>query len=66
MTTRGTVEIKGVTTRTTTAARTCHACKRIIPAGHDYERVARLNGDIESYGLDCFEDEFGPREVYGA
>lgn len=64
--TRGTVEIKGVTTRTTRKARTCEACKRIIPAGRNYERVARLDGAIESYGVQCFEDEFGPREAYGA
>jgi hypothetical protein len=63
---RGRVEIKGVTTRTTREARTCTACKRIIPRGHNYERVARLDGAIESYGTKCFEDEFGPREAYGA
>lgn len=63
---RGPVEIKGVTTRTNTSwERKCEACAKIIPVGTQYERVARLNDSIESYGQKCFEEEFGPREAYG-
>lgn len=62
---RGPVDIKGVTTRTNTSGdRRCTACKRIIPPGKLYERVARLDDTIESYGTRCFEEEFGPREAY--
>lgn len=63
---RGPVDIKGVTTRTNTSGdRTCTACGRIIPPGWQYERVARLDDSIESYGQACFAEEFGPREAYG-
>lgn len=62
---RGPVEIKGVTTRTNTSHdRRCTACGRLVPVGQPYERVARLDDTIESYGCRCFEEEFGPREVY--
>lgn len=64
---RGPVEIKGVTTRTNeNEDRTCVACVRRVDAGVRYERVARLEGDIESYHVGCFADEFGSREAYGA
>lgn len=63
---RGPVDIKGVTTRTNTSHdRTCTACARIIPVGRLYERVARLDDTIESYGQACFTEEFGPRQAYG-
>lgn len=63
---RGLVEIKGVTTRTNTREdRTCTADGRRIELHEDYERVARLDGTIESYSLGCFVEEFGPREAYG-
>lgn len=63
---RGPVEIKGVTTRTNeNPDRTCVACLHHIAVGKRYERVARLDGSIESYHEQCFVDEFGPREAYG-
>lgn len=63
---RGPVEIKGVTTRTNTSSdRRCEACSNPIDVGVLYERVARLDDQIESYDQACFEDEFGPRQAYG-
>lgn len=63
---RGPVEIRGVTTRRNTDEdRTCEACPYFIALGARYERVARLEGNIESYHEKCFEDEFGSRELYG-
>jgi len=65
---RGPVDIMGVTTRTNTSEhRTCRSegCLQRIAPGQRYERVARLNQKIESYHTACFEDEFGPRELYG-
>jgi hypothetical protein len=65
-TARGPVEIKGVTTRvSTTADRACPSCLHRIDIGVRYERVARLDGTIESYHVRCFEDEFGERGLYG-
>lgn len=63
---RGAVDIEGVTTRTNTNnERTCVSCVTRIDVGVRYERVARLGGAIESYHRGCFEEEFGPRELYG-
>lgn len=63
---RGAVEIMGVTTRhNTSEERTCVSCISRIDIGVAYERVARMNGDIESYHLMCFEEEFGTRSNYG-
>jgi hypothetical protein len=65
-TARGPVEIQGVTTRrNTTETRTCVCCLHHIRVDGEYERVMRLSGDIESYHLRCFTDEFGARELYG-
>lgn len=64
---RGPVEILGVTTRTnTTEGRTCEACHVFVLMGQKYERVARDENTFESYHRDCFEVEFGRRELYGA
>lgn len=63
---RGLVEIQGVTTRSNQREdRECAGCTNHIDAGVRYERVARLNGDIECFHVGCFEDEFGPRGAYG-
>lgn len=63
---RGLVEIQGVTTRVNTSPdRTCESCLHRVRVGAKYERVARLNGDIESHHQQCFVDEFGPRSDYG-
>lgn len=63
---RGAVEIMGVTTRhNTSKERTCVSCLHHVDVGVAYERVARTNGDIESYHLMCFEEEFGARSNYG-
>lgn len=63
---RGAVEIMGVTTRNNTEEkRTCVACLHRVRINGAYERVKRLNGDIESYHLGCFEGEFGTRSNYG-
>lgn len=63
---RGAVEIMGVTTRENTSEkRACMACLHRIDLGRAYERVARLNGDIESYHPPCFQSEFGARSNYG-
>lgn len=63
---RGAVEIEGVTTRHNTSdTRTCVGCLHRIDMGRAYERVARLNGNIESYHPMCFEEEFGTRSNYG-
>lgn len=63
---RGPVEIKGVTTRVSTSSdRACPSCVQRIDKGVHYERVARLDGTIESYHVACFEDEFGRRGLYG-
>lgn len=63
---RGAVEITGVTTRTNTSPdRVCLACLGTITIGQAYERVMRTNGDVESYGVVCFEREFGTRSNYG-
>lgn len=63
---RGPVEIMGVTTRTNTSLdRHCAACGKRIEMHEHYERVARNEGQIESYSLGCFEDEFGERRLYG-
>lgn len=63
---RGPVDIKGVTTRTNTSEdRRCTACRKRVPVGKGYERVARLDDTIESYDPDCFTEEFGPRQAYG-
>lgn len=63
---RGAVEIMGVTTRENTSEkRVCVSCLHRIDLGRAYERVARLNGDIESYHVGCFEEEFGTRSNYG-
>lgn len=65
--TRGPVEIMGVTTRTNESwARRCEGCKQSVHRGSHYERVARVEGNIESYHPDCFEEEFGERSLYGA
>lgn len=62
---RGPVEILGVTTRQcTTRGRVCLGCLNRIDYGRSYERVARLDGAIESYHPGCFESEFGRRELY--
>lgn len=64
--TRGPVEILGVTTRhNTSEERVCLSCLNRIAVGRAYERVARLEGCIESYHCTCFEDEFGSRSLYG-
>lgn len=66
MTARGPVEIMGVTTRTNTSwDRHCESCKQSIHKENQYERVARTDGKIESYHVDCFVEEFGRRELYG-
>lgn len=63
---RGAVDIEGVTTRhNTTESRTCVSCLHRIDIGRAYERVMRLNGDVESYHIGCFEEEFGTRSNYG-
>lgn len=63
---RGAVEITGVTTRHNTSdTRTCMSCLMPVRVGVAYERVARTNGDIESYHVACFEYEFGTRSNYG-
>lgn len=63
---RGPVDILGVTTRQcTTHGRVCLACLGRVDYGRSYERVARLDGAIESYHVGCFESEFGKRELYG-
>ena len=63
---RGAVEIMGVTTRTNTSDnRPCVCCLHRIDLGRAYERVMRVNGDIESYHVACFEEEFGTRSNYG-
>lgn len=63
---RGPVEIMGVTTRTNTSEdRHCAACGKRIEVDEHYERVARNERTIESYSMGCFEDEFGPRGLYG-
>lgn len=63
---RGPVEIKGVTTRTNESeTRTCVSCVHRIDVGRQYERVARSEGNIESYHVMCFTEEFGARELYG-
>lgn len=63
---RGAVEIEGVTTRhNTSEKRTCVACLHRVSLGRAYERVARLDGTIESYHVPCFEMEFGTRSNYG-
>lgn len=66
-TTRGPVEIMGVTTRTNTSDhRSCSSCLHVIDRNVRYERVARKPGPtIESYHVACFEEEFGRRELYG-
>lgn len=67
----GTVDILGVTTRTSTSNdRSCHSEECPIGAGtilpgQEYERVARLDNTIEFYHPSCFEREFGRRELYG-
>lgn len=62
---RGLVEIQGVTTRVNTSPdRTCDDCDGAIGVGGKYERVARLDGSIEVYDTECFEEEFGPRFAY--
>ena len=64
---RGPVEIQGVTTRhNNNEDRTCEACPNMIDIGVAYERVARLDGKIQSYHRGCFEYEFGERRLYGA
>lgn len=64
---RGLVEIMGVTTRRNRrTVRACEACLHRVTVGANYERVKRLEGNIESYHVGCFVDEFGPREAYGA
>ena len=63
---RGAVEIMGVTTRRNTEEkRTCVACLHRVRLEGAYERVMRLNGDVESYHVMCFEWEFGARSNYG-
>lgn len=63
---RGLVEICGVTTRTNTSPdRTCDNCGEPVGVGDRYERVARLDGSLEMYDRECFEDQFGPRRDYG-
>lgn len=63
---RGLVEILGVTTRTNTSPnRRCASCGVHIAVNVRYERVARLDGKIESYAPKCFVEEFGARELYG-
>jgi hypothetical protein len=63
---RGAVEILGVTTRENTSEnRTCVCCLHRVGVGRAYERVARLDGRIESYHVRCFESEFGARSNYG-
>jgi hypothetical protein len=65
-TARGPVEIMGVTTRTNTIeTRTCACCLHRVRVNGDYERVMRKNGDVESYHVQCFVDEFGERRLYG-
>lgn len=65
-TTRGPVEIKGVTTRVNTSDdRHCPSCLHKIDKGVKYERVARDEHTIESYHTACFVEEFGERRLYG-
>jgi hypothetical protein len=69
---RGPVDILGVTTRTNTSdTRACsseecgiHASRILL--GEAYERVARDAHTFESYHPECFVEEFGRRELYGA
>jgi hypothetical protein len=64
---RGLVDIMGVTTRTNNKAeRRCAAHPdEVIELGQPYERVMRLDGQVESYSPQCFASEFGKRELYG-
>lgn len=63
---RGPVEIKGVTTRTNESeTRTCVGCVQRIDMGVHYERVMRTEGNVESYHVACFQEEFGERRLYG-
>lgn len=63
---RGPVEIKGVTTRhNESTTRTCEGCRQGIDYGWRYERVMRSEGNVESYHVTCFGEEFGARELYG-
>lgn len=68
-TARGPVDVKGVTTRINRSDdRWCHAHpdrEHMLESGATYERVARLDGRIESYTPECFAEEFGPRGAYG-
>lgn len=65
-TARGPVNIMGVTTRhNTSEKRTCICCLHRIRLDGAYERVMRLSGDVESYHVFCFEQEFGARSLYG-
>lgn len=67
---RGPVDIAGVTTRDNKSTdRWCWAHPKgeePIAVGAMYERVRRADGTVESYTPECFETEFGRRELYGA